>query len=210
MVARGPHNERRLAAGINAVFHRWQQLLSALGPTLREAVRRSVPAGTAALHSVTRSIDTAHHLVLAGPTVDVAAAHAVGMLALVLGVTLAGAIGVTTGSPIESLTSGAAGALWVAIRLMFMRLASPNRATEDDVTRAWAAGAIAYAIAATPTLRFASWLLGGYLTWRTLRLAQVPIAEARRIVAWGYGVEAIATGMIWAMGTAIIAALFLV
>lgn len=131
-----------------------------------------------------------------------------GVVALAAGA--AGGIALApSGQPrVLALAAGTASILWGMIRWLLMRVVPQGRSLgARGLAGAWAAGALVYAVALTPELRFAAWAVSAVITWFALRRLALDRRGASWLVGVAWGSQALVVVLSWVATNAYVALL---
>lgn len=103
--------------------------------------------------------------------------------------------------------AGTASLMWAGLRWLAVRVSAPRLATADpDALRgALSLGVFAYALAATPELRFAAWLAAGAISSYTLLRFGFDRKDVVRGIGFAWGVQAVVVVGGWLARNALIA-----
>lgn len=108
----------------------------------------------------------------------------VALVALAVGV-IGGVALASPGPRLLAIAAGLASVAWAFLRLLLMRLVPPRPSRDPRaLAGAWAVGLIVYAIALTPELRLAAWVLSGAITFFALQR----LGRSRRDALWLTGI----------------------
>ena len=120
----------------------------------------------------------------------------------IAGLAVGASLGIALAAPGQAralaLLAGAETLLWAAVRWFLMRFTGHGAANDSRQLRgATALGLIAYAIALSPGLRLAAWVLSAGLTWVGLVIQGDRRREALRTVAIAWGAQAAVVLLSW-------------
>jgi hypothetical protein len=120
-----------------------------------------------------------------------------------LAVLVGAAIGILLSAPgvdrRAAVLAGLASIMWAVIRWVAIRLAAPRTLAENPAALrdAVSLGLLAYAIAVTPELRFAAWLISAAVTGAVLLRRGRARGEVARLVGIAWGVQALVVAGGW-------------
>jgi hypothetical protein len=130
----------------------------------------------------------------------------IGAASLALGVVLG--VALSPPGPARSLAiwAGIQSALWAPLRWLVMKYASRRRALEDAaLLGASSLGLVAYALAVTPELQAAAWVVSAAITWAALGHLGDDRREAAKTVGLAWGAQALVLVASWISRSGVIA-----